>query len=329
MRRRRFITLLGAAAAWPLSAGAQQPARMRRIGVLMGLPQTDLEGQWWMSKFIQTLRDAGWVNGVNVQIDLRYSRDIVHAGTLAKDIIEQQPDVIHVTTGRTTGEVLRQTSTIPVVFSMVNNPVMLGFVDSLMLPGRNATGFTNIDPALPDKWLELLKEIAPDTNRAALLFHRSTFGQVEARWPQIEATAAALGIKVEQPTIRDNADIEKAIAALGESRQAGLIMLPDPFFNLPRTLQIIALTTRHRVVAVYPSRDFVDAGGLASYAVDFPDLERRAALYVDRILKGDTPAELPVQAPIKFELVISPKAAKAINLTIPPKLLARADEVME
>src|SRR5437868_7726255 len=171
MRRREFITMIGgAAAAWPLAASAQQADRMPRIGVLMGVPQADLEGQRWVRKFIQTLRDAGWKNGTNVQIDLRFSRDVIQMRAFAKELIDLQPDVIHVTTGIATGEVVRQTSTIPVVFGMVNDPVSLGFVHSLMLPGRNATGFTNIEPSLPEKWLELLKEIAPRTSRAAALF---------------------------------------------------------------------------------------------------------------------------------------------------------------
>jgi putative ABC transport system substrate-binding protein len=329
MRRREFITMLGgAAAAWPLPAGAQQADRVRRIGVLMGVPQADQEGQRWVRKFVQTLRDAGWRNGANVEIDLRFSRDPLQMRTFAKELIDLQPDVIHVTTGIATNEVLRQTTTIPVVFSMVNDPVSLGFVDSLMLPGRNATGITNIEPSLAEKWLELLKEIAPGTRRAAVLLNPANAYQLNRRWAQLETTAAALGIKIEQAPVANNAEIEKTIAALGET-QGGLIMVPDPFFNLPRTFQIIALTARHRVPAIYPFRDFVDAGGLASYAVDFPDLQRRAALYVDHILKGSTPAELPVQAPIKFELVVNAKTAKALDIAIPPKLLARVDEVIK
>ena len=329
MRRREFVAMIGgAAAAWPLAASAQQADPMRRIGVLMGVPQADLEGQRWVRKFIQTLRDAGWRNGANVQIDLRFSRDPVQMRTFGKELIDLQPDVIHVTTGIATGEVVRQTTTIPIVFSMVNDPVALGFVDSLMLPGRNATGMTNIEPSLPEKWLGLLKEIAPRTSRVTALFNPATAYQLNQRWGQIETAAAALGLKIEQAPVTSNADIEKTIADLGEA-QAGLIMIPDRFFNLPRTLLIIQQAARHRVPAIYPFRDFVDAGGLGSYAVDLPDLQRRAALYVDHILKGQTPAELPVQSPIKFELVINAKTAKALDITIPPKLLARADEVIK
>ena len=329
MRRRQFITMIGGAvAAWPFAAEAQQAGPVRRIGVLMGLPQADQEGQRWVRKFIQTLRDAGWKNGTNVQIDLRFSGGVLQMRTFAKELIDLQADVIHVTTGIATGEVLRQTTTIPVVFSMVNDPVALGFVDSLMLPGRNATGITNIEPSLPEKWLELLKEIAPRTSGVAAMFNPASGYLLNQRWTQLETTAAALGLKIERAPVVSNPEIEKTIAALGET-QGGLIMVPDQFFNLPRTLQIIALTTRHRVPAIYPFRDFVDAGGLASYAVDLPDLQRRAALYVDHVLKGRTPAELPVQSPIKFELVLNAKTAKAIDITIPPKLLARADEVMK
>jgi putative tryptophan/tyrosine transport system substrate-binding protein len=328
MRRREFITMIGAAAAWPFAAGAQQADRVRRIGVLMGVPQADLEGQRWVRKFIQTLRDEGWRNGTNVQIDLRFSRDVVQMRGFAKELIDLQPDVIYVTTGIATGEVMRQTTTIPVVFGMVNDPVSLGFVDSLMLPGRNATGFTNIEPSLPEKWLELLKEIAPRTSRAAALFNPASAYQLNQRWGQIEAAANALGLKVERAPVTSNGEIEKTVGDLGEA-QAGLIMIPDQFFNLPRTLLIIAQAARHRVPAIYPFRDFVDAGGLASYAVDLPDLQRRAALYVDHILKGRTPAELPVQSPIKFELVINARTAQALDITLPPKLLARADEVIK
>jgi putative ABC transport system substrate-binding protein len=278
MRRREFITMIGGAvAAWPLAARAQQADRMRRIGVLMGVPQADLEGQRWMRKFIQTLRDEGWKNGTNVQIDLRFSRDVIQMRTFGKELIDLQPDVIHVTTGIATGEVVRQTSTIPVVFSRVNDPVALGFVDSLMLPGRNATGITNIEPSLPDKWLGLLKEIAPRISHVTALFNPATAYQLNQRWGQLEAAAAALGLKIEQAPVASNGEIENAIAALAEI-QAGLIMIPDKFFNLPRTLLIITQAARHRVPAIYPFRDFVDAGGLASYAVDLPDLQRRGAL---------------------------------------------------
>jgi putative ABC transport system substrate-binding protein len=329
MRRREFITMIGgAAAAWPFAAEAQQADRVRRIGVLMGLPQADQEGQRWVRKFIQTLRDAGWRNGSNVQIDLRFSADVRQMRAFGKELIDLQPDVIHVTTGIATGEVVRQTKTIPVVFSMVNDPVALGFVESLMLPGRNATGITNIEPSLPEKWLELLKEIAPRTSRVAAMFNPASAYLLNQRWTQLEAKAAELGLKIERAPVVSNPEIEKTIVELGENN-GGLIMVPDQFFNLPRTLQIIALTTRHRVPAIYPFRDFVDAGGLASYAVDLPDLQRRAALYVDHILKGRMPAELPVQSPIKFELVLNAKTAKAIDIAIPPKLLARADEVMK
>lgn len=328
MRRREFMALLGAAA-WPLSANAQPAAKMRRIAVLMGLPQTDLEGQRWMRRFVQTLRDTGWRNGANIEIDLRYARDPAQMRMFALAQIELQPEVMHVTTTLATAEVLKLTRTIPVVFSMVNDPVALGFVDSLTLPGRNATGFTNVEPSLPEKWLELLKEMSPRINRVAVLFNPATGWQMQRRIGQIEASAAALGITLDQATVRDNAEIEKAVGALADNPQAGLILAPDPFFNLPRTLLVIAQAAKHRVPAVYPTRDFVNAGGLASLAVDFTDLQRRAALYVDHILKGATPAELPVQSPIKFEIVINRKTVKALNLTIPQKLMVRVDEMID
>ena len=329
MRRREFIAMIGGAAtAWPLAARAQPAEHVRRVGVLMGVPQADLEGQRWMRKFVQTLRDEGWRNGTNIEIDLRFSRDVLQMRTFAKELIDLQPDVIHVTTAIAAGEVLRQTTTIPVVFSMINDPVALGFVDSLMLPGRNATGFTNIEPSLAEKWVELLTELAPRTTRVAALFNPASAYSLNRRWEQLETTAAALGLKVERAPVVSNAEIEKTIVTLGET-QGGLIMVPDQFFTLSRTQLIIALTARHRVPAIYPFRDFVDAGGLASYSVDLPDLQRRAALYVDRILKGNTPAELPVQSPIKFELVVNAKTAKALDIVISPKLLARVDETIK
>jgi putative ABC transport system substrate-binding protein len=223
---------------------------------------------------------------------------------------------------------LRQTTTIPVVFSMVNDPVASGFVEKLEQPGRNATGFTNIDPGLPGKWLELLKEIEPRVRHVALL-HNPMTGQLQNRWLQFELPAVSLGITVQAAPVRETAEIEKTIAALGQNPHVGLVMIPDSFFNLPRTQLIVSLTARHRVLAVYPFRDFVNAGGLASYAVDLPDLQSRAAGYVDRILKGAKPADLPVQPPTKFELVINRKTAKALDVTISPKLLARIDEMIE
>jgi ABC-type uncharacterized transport system substrate-binding protein len=330
MRRREFISFLGGATAmWPLGAPAQQPGRMRRIGMLMGLPTNDPEGRRWVNRFIQTLRELGWRNGDNVQIDLRWGDSMDQIRTVAKQLVELNPDLIHVTTAIATAEVLRHTKTIPVVFSVVNDPVAVGFTQSLERPTGNATGFSNVVPDLSKKWLELLKEIAPGITRVAVLFNPVPGSQVEPRWARLNAEAASLGMTAEALEVRDLAEIEKTIAGLAENLQTGLVVIPDAFFNLTRSGIISSLVTRHRVVAVYPVRDFVDAGGLASYSVDIPDLQRRAAGYADRILKGETPSNLPVEAPRKFELIVNLKSAKAIGLTIPPALRARATEVIE
>jgi putative ABC transport system substrate-binding protein len=324
MRRREFITLVGGAAAWPLAARAQPRDRMRRIGILMGLPASDSEGQRWLNSFIQALRELGWRNGTNVQIDLRWTGDIDKMRTAAIELVSLQPDLIHVTTALATAEVLRQTRTIPVVFSVVNDPIALGFTQS-----SNATGFSNIAPELGRKWLELLKEIAPRITRAVMLFNPVPGSQSEDQLGQLGVIAKSLGTTIEPTPVRNIAEIEKTLEALGRDSQAGLIIVPDPFFNLTRSGLISSLASRYRVVAVYPARDFVSAGGLVSYAVDLPDLQRRAAGYSDRILRGETPSDLPMGTPNKFELVINLKSAKAIGLTVPSALLARASEVIE
>jgi len=325
MRRREFFGVLGgAAAAWPVAASAQRRDRMQRVGILMGLSAGDSEGQRWLNRFIQTLRELGWRNGTNVQIDLRWAGDIDKMRTAATELVELQPDLIHVTTALATAEVLRQTRTIPVVFNVVNDPVALRFTES-----GNATGFTNIAPDLGEKWLELLKEIAPRITRAVMLFNPVPGSRFEGRLVQLQGSAKSLGITLEATPVRDIAEIEKTIAALGQDSQAGFILIPDPFFNLTRSGLISSLASRYRVVAVYPARDFVLADGLVSYAVDVPDLQRRAAGYADRILKGEALSNLPVEVPNKFELVINLRSAKAIGLTVPPALLARASEVIE
>jgi putative ABC transport system substrate-binding protein len=329
MQRRKFITFLGgASAAWPLAARAQQGDRIRRIGMLMGLAESDPEGQRWAQTFIQALQELGWRSGTNVRIDLRWATDLDHMRTFAKELVELQPDLIQVTTTPATAEVLRQTRTIPVVFSVVSDPVGWGFVQNLPRPGGNATGFINIESSLSGKWVELLKEIAPRVTRVAMLFNPATAPQTAYYRGPLEAAAASLGIAAMTAPIRETAEVETAITALGQDPHAGLIALPDIFVTAHRDL-IISLAARHHVAAIYPLRLFVRAGGLVSYGVDLPDLQRRAAGYVDRILKGATPADLPVQLPTKFELAVNLKTAKGLGLTVPPTLLATADELVE
>jgi putative tryptophan/tyrosine transport system substrate-binding protein len=331
MRRREFLGVLGGAAVnWPLVARAQQQSpRLRRIAILMGLPASDLEGQRWLKAFIQTLRELGWRNGTNVQIDLRWTSGFENLRTAAKELVELQPDVIHVTTGIAAAELLRQTNTIPVVFGVVNNPVAFGFTQSLQRPTGNATGFTNISSELGIKWVELLKEIAPRINRSAMLFNPVPGAQVEWRVEGIKAAGEALGIKVEPSPVRNIEELDETIEQLGQDKAAGFFVIPDTFFNLARSKLITSIASRHRVVGVYPARDFVIYGGLVSCSVDVIDQQRRAARYADRILKGETPSDLPVEVPKKFAIVINLRSANEIGLSVPSSLLARADEVIE
>jgi putative ABC transport system substrate-binding protein len=280
-----------------------------------------------MRRFIQALRDLGWRNGADLQIDVRWAGEIADMTTGAKELVALQPDLIHVTTGLATAEILKQTLTIPVVFSVVNDPVESGFVQSLQRPGGNATGFTNIDPSLGVRWMGLLKDIAPRITRAAMVFNPSD-EKMDKRWDFLKTAAEPLGITLEAAPVQNTAELETTIAALGRDPQAGLIVIPGSFIRSNHAL-ITSLAARHRVVAIYPTVDFVKAGGLASYAVDLPDLQRRAAGYADRILKGETPAALPVLPPEKFELLINLNVAKALGLTVPPALLARATEVIK
>jgi putative ABC transport system substrate-binding protein len=329
MRRRDFLAGVGSAAVSPLGARAQPADRMRRIAVLMGLPARDPEGQRWIRTFIQALRDLGWRNGTNVNIELRWAPNAEQMRLFAQELVGLQPDAIQVATGLATAEVLRKTSTVPVVFTVVNDPVALGFVQDLSRQGGNVTGFTNIDASLGQKWLEVIKEVAPRVTRVAVLFNPVPGSQFKFRWPQIEAAGVSLGIAAEAIEVRNLAEFEKTLDAIGHDPQAGLVITPDQYFNLTRASVVTALVSRYRVATIYPYRDFAMAGGLVSYSVDLADLQRRAAGYVDRILKGEKPADLPVQAPTKFDLVINLKTAKALGLTVAPALRARADEVIE
>ena len=329
MRRRQFITLLGGvAAAWPLAARAQQTERVRRIGVLFSLAATDLESQKRKAAFEQGLQELGWTDGRNVQIEYRWGAgDADRFRKYAVELIAFAPDVILVSGGSAVGPLLQLTRTIPVVFTQTPDPVGAGFVDSLARPGGNATGFTYSEYGENAKLLELLKEIAPLVTRAAVLRDAAS-PQGTGQWGAIQAAAPSVQIEVSPVNVRNADAIERSVAAFARSPNGGLIVPGSSLAIVHRKL-IIELAARYKLPVVYPIRFFVTAGGLISYGADATDPHRRAAAYVDRILKGEKPADLPVQAPTKYQLVINLKTAKALGLTIPPTLLARADEVIQ
>jgi putative ABC transport system substrate-binding protein len=329
LKRREFITLLGGAtAAWPLAVRAQQHERMRRIGVLMAFAERDSEAPPRVTAFRRGLQELGWTAGGNVRIDYRWSAgDPDRTRANAKELVRLKPDVILVNYGHGLAALQNDTRTVPIVFVNVPDPVDLGFVSSLASPGGNTTGFTNLEHALAGKWLEVLKEIAPDVIQVGIIYNPE-----DPTWPerlhQIEAVASSLGVQVTPAGVHDGAEIERAIGAFARESNGGLIVLPNPIVSADREL-IVALANRHRLPAVYANRNFVKNGGLMSYGVDLADLYRRAAGYVDRILKGEKPGDLPIQTPTKFRLVINLKTAKALHLTVPTALRARADEVIE
>ena len=327
MKRRDFISLLGVAAAWPLAARAQQPERIWRIGVLMNLAADDAEGQARLAAFAQALKQLGWSDGRNLRIDTRWATaDDIHRH--AAELAALAPDILLAANGTATvAPLLQATRTVPTVFVNVIDPVGAGFVASLAQPGGNATGFTIYEYSMSGKWLELLKEIAPGMTRAAVLRDpaiASGIGQFGA----VQAVAPSLGVELSPVDVRDAGEIERAVTAFARSGNGGLIVTASALATRHRDL-IIALAARHRLPAVYPNRYFVTASGLISYGPDTVDQYRRAAGYVDRILKSEKPADLPVQAPTKFELAINLKTAKALGLAVPASVVARADEVIE
>jgi putative ABC transport system substrate-binding protein len=326
MRRRAFISLLGGAATWPVVARAQQPARMRRIGVLMNLASNDTEGQARLAAFHQGLQHLGWIVGSNVQIDYRWGGG--EAGTFhryAEELLALAPNVILASATPSVQALQKATHTVPIVFALVADPVGAGIVESLARPGGNTTGFTPMEYGVSAKWLELLKEIAPRVNRVAVLRDLTIgLGQLGA----IQAVAPSFGVELRAGGLRDADEIERTVAAFAGSSNAGLIVTASTSGAVHRDL-ITMLAARHRLPAVYSFRYYVTGGGLISYGANTIDIYRRAASYVDRILKGEKPADLPVQAPTKYELVINLKTAKALGLDIPATVLARADEVIE
>jgi putative ABC transport system substrate-binding protein len=329
MRRREVITLIGgAAAAWALTAHAQQGERMRRIGVLMIQVSDNPEGQARLAAFAQRLQELGWTVGLNVHIDYRWGAgDADRTRRYAAELVALAPDVILASGTSTVAPLQRVTRTVPIVFGNVVDPVGAGFVESLARPGGNATGFTPYEFGMSGKWLELLKQIAPQMTRAAVI-RDTTQGSGTSQLAAIQAVAPSFGVDVRPVDARDAGQIERDIAVFARGSNGGLIVTASGLSLIHREL-IIALAARHRLPAIYPFRYFVTEGGLICYGPDTIDQFRRAAGYVDRILKGDKPADLPVQAPTKYELVINLKTAKALGLDVPPTLLARADEVIE
>jgi putative ABC transport system substrate-binding protein len=331
LRRREFISLLGgAAAAWPLAARAQQASGMRRVGVLMGYAESDPEAKVFLAGFTQRLAELGWVEGRNLRMDVRWAPGSVdRMRTFARELVELQPDVILANSTPVTAALQRETRTIPIVFAVASDPVGSRFAASLARPGGNITGFSIAEPSLPGKWLELLIEIAPSLQRAAMMFNPDTASYVSSYYlPSFETAAQSQKIAPITARVRSDAEIEKVITSLGRDPRGGLLVMPDNFMEIHRA-QIISLAARNKLPAIYQLPVNVKDGGLLSYGADFADVFRRAAPYVDLVLRGTMPSELPVQMPTKYVLAINAKTAKALGLAVPSTLLVRADEVIE
>ncbi len=329
MRRREFVALAGAAVTWPLLARAQQPGdRVRRLGVLMNLAAGDALGQERLAAFVQGLQELGWTAGRNMQIDVRWGGgDADRYRAYAAELVALAPDVILAASGATMPALTQATRTVPIVFAQVPDPVGSGFVASLARPGGNATGFTQFEFGMSGKWLEVLKEIAPRVTRAAVLRDPADPAGI-GQFGAIQIAAPSFGIEVRPVDVRDAGEIERGLAAFASAENGGVIVTGSSPAAVHRDL-IISVAARHRLPAVYSYRYFPMSGGLVSYGPDTTDPYRRAAGYVDRILKGEKPADLPVQAPTRYELVINHRTAKALGLAIPATLLARADEVID
>jgi putative ABC transport system substrate-binding protein len=311
------------------AARAQQPDRMRRIGVLMGLSENDRSNQDILAAFREALQKLGWTEGRNIRLDFVWPAALEQIRDSAQALIASKPELIVTNSTPTTAALLQQTRTIPIVFTNVSDPVGSGFVASLPRPGGNLTGFIDIESAMGGKWLELLKEIAPRTTRAALPFNPETAPNGGSYFlDPVKAAAAPLGVEAIASPVRDAGELEAVIAVQAQQPNGGLVVTPDGFLRKQRAA-IVALAARYRLPAVYPFRYYSELGGLMSYGNDVVDNWRRTASYVDRILKGEKPSELPVQVPVKFELVINLNSAKAIGLDVATTLLARADEVIE
>jgi putative ABC transport system substrate-binding protein len=330
MRRREFITLLGGAAAvWPLAAQAQQPEGMRRIGVLMTALESDSEYQTYISNLRQELQNLGWAEDRNLRIDYRWGAlNPESRRQFAKELVAMQPDVIFSQNTPTTATLHQQTQTVPIVFVLVSDPIGSGFVTSFPRPGGNITGFIAMEATVAGKWLGLLQEIAPHITRVIFLFNPATAPYFELYLNPLKAAAQSYGVEVIVAPVHDASELETVVALNAREPNGGLIAMSDAFLNVYRN-EVTSLAARYRLPAIYPYHYFFDVGGLMYYGPEMVDQYRRAASYINRILKGEKPAELPVQAPTKYELAINVKTAKALGLTVPPMLLARADEVIE
>jgi putative tryptophan/tyrosine transport system substrate-binding protein len=330
MRRREFIAAIGSAAVgWPLAVRAQQPNRVRRIGALLAYPESDPDAQSWVSAFRQELGKLGWAEGSNIHIDVRWATaDVQSIETCAKELVALQPDFILTSSTPATAAMVQQSRTVPIIFVMVGDPVGSGFVESLSRPGGNLTGFTPIESSLGGKWMELLKEIAPTVTRAAMLFNPPTASFAAYYLNPFKAAAESFGVEAIVAPVRDESELESVVATQARQPNSGLIVMPDAF-TISHRAGIAVLAARYRIPAIYSFRFFAEAGGLMSYGVNPLGEFQRAAAYADRILKGAKPSDLPVEAPIKFELVLNRKAATALGLAVPPSLLTRADEVIE
>ena len=327
MRRREFLGVLAGSATWPLAARAQPAERMRRIAILMDLPENDTSRSR-LAAFVQGLVDLGWNDGRNVRIDIRWgANNAERSRTLAAELLALDPDVVLASASSATAAMRQASATTPIVFTLVADPVGAGLVDSLARPGANVTGFTLFEYSIAGKWLELLKEVAPGTRRVAVLRDAGVAAGA-GQFGAIQAAAQSFGLELRPIGIRDAEEIERAIAAFGPRANDGIVVTASPLAGVHRE-QIISLATRYRLPSVFAYRHFVAAGGLVAYGPDLVNPFRRAASYVSRILKGEKPAELPVQAPITYELTVNLKTAKALGLDMPPSLLARADEVIE
>jgi putative tryptophan/tyrosine transport system substrate-binding protein len=329
MRRREFITLVGGAAAWPLAARAQQGGAVRLIGVLMGSAEGDAVARSDVAAFRDALTKMGWSESSNLRIELRWSAgDPDRMKAFAKELVDLRPDAILSENTPVTAALVRETRTIPIVIVVVADPIGSGFAASLARPGGNITGFTVQTSALGGKWVELLKEIAPPTVRMALLFNPATAAPLQFFMPSIQAAASSVAIQISNAPVYAKDEIEGVIAAQARNPGGGVIVMPDTFNAVNREL-IVALALRYGVPAIYYNRIFSESGGLIAYGTDFTGQFHEAAGYIDRILKGAKPADLPIQTPTKYELIVNLKTAKALGLTVPPLMLGRADDVIE
>jgi putative tryptophan/tyrosine transport system substrate-binding protein len=329
IRRRDFISAIGGGAlAWPLAARAQQPGQVRRVGVLHALNENDVLAKAEISAFMQGLSELGWTEGRNLRMDFRWlAGDFDRLGRYAKELVDLQPDVILAHGTPSTAALQRETRTIPIVFVVVSDPVGSGFIAGLPRPGGNITGFVPHEPTLAGKWLQMLTEIAPAVRRVAAVFNPDT-APASYCLPSFAAAARSLKVEPIAAPVRNDADIEMVISALGREPKGGFVSMPDAF-TVEHRASIIALAARYNVPSIYNQTTFVKDGGLLSYGASFVDIYHRAASYVDRILRGAKPADLPAQFPVKFESAVNARTAKALGLTVPPSILLRVDEVIE